>query len=94
MANKTELTLSGDVDISALCNGGKQGSLYYSKDGSYPTVDATGLTSINSGFTLAPYSAAMDSSSALTNWMECSDDNIIAREYKIKRDLPECDDTG
>ena len=84
MANKTELTLSGDVDISALCNGGKQGSLYYSKDGSYPTVDATGLTSINSGFTLAPYSAAMDSSSALTNWMECSDDNIDSLLASIK----------
>lgn len=53
MANKTKLTLSGVVDISALCNGGKQGSLYYSS-GSYPTVDATGLTSVNSGFTLAP----------------------------------------
>ena len=84
MANKTELTLSGDVDISALCNGGKQGSLYYSKDGSYPTVDATGLTSINSGFTLAPYSATMDSSSALTNWMECSDDNIDSLLASIK----------
>lgn len=75
MANKTKLTLSGVVDISALCNGGKQGSLYYSS-GSYPTVDATGLTLVNSGFTLAPYYAAMTSSSALTNWMECSVDNI------------------
>lgn len=72
MANKTKLTLSGVVDISALCNGGKQGSLYYSS-GSYPTVDATGLTSVNSGFTLAPYYTAMKASSALTNWMECSD---------------------
>ena len=83
MANKTKLTLSGVVDISALCNGGKQGSLYYSS-GSYPTVDATGLTSVNSGFTLAPYSAAMDSSSALTNWMECSDDNIDSLLASIK----------
>lgn len=83
MANKTKLTLSGVVDISALCNGGKQGSLYYDS-GSYPTVDATGLTSINSGFILAPYSAAMDSSSALTNWMECSDDNIDSLLASIK----------
>lgn len=66
MANKTKLTLSGVVEISALCNGGKQGSLYYSS-GSYPTVDATGLTSVNSGFTLAPYYTAMKASSALTN---------------------------
>lgn len=73
MATNTKLTLSGVVDISALCNGGKQGSLYYYDSGSYPTVDATGLTSINSGFILAPYYAAMKSSSALTNWMECSD---------------------
>lgn len=72
MANKTELTLSGDVDISAFCNSGKQGSLYYF-GGSYPTVDATGLTSVNLGFTLAPSYSAMKSSSALTNWMECSD---------------------
>ena len=76
MATNTKLTLSGVVDISALCNGGKQGSLYYYDSGSYPTVDATGLTSINSGFILAPYYAAMKSSSALTNWMECSVDNI------------------
>ena len=76
MANKTQLTLSGNVDISASCDSGKQGSLYYSKSDSYPTVDATGLTSVNSGFTLAPYYSAMTSSSALTNWMECSADNI------------------
>ena len=76
MANNTQLTLSGGVDISALCNGGKQGSLYYYKGGSYPTVNATGLTLVNSGFTLAPYYSAMTSSSALTNWMECSADNI------------------
>ena len=75
MANNTELTLSGNVDISASCDSGKQGSLYYFRD-SYPTVDATGLTSVNSGFTLAPYYSAMTSSSALTNWMECSVDNI------------------
>lgn len=75
MADKTQLTLSGDVNISALCDSGKQGSLYYN-DGSYPTVDATGLTSVNSGFTLAPYYSAMTSSSALTNWMECSADYI------------------
>lgn len=75
MANKTQLTLSGNVDISAFCNSGKQGSLYYF-GGSYPTVDATGLTSVNPGFTLAPSYSAMTSSSALTNWMECSVDNI------------------
>ena len=72
MADKTQLTLSGDVNISASCNSGKQGSLYYF-GGAYPTVDATGLTSVNSGFTLAPSYSAMTSSSALTNWMECSD---------------------
>ncbi len=72
MANNTELTLSGNVDISASCDSGKQGSLYYF-NGSYPTVDATGLTSVNSNFTLAPYYSAMKASSALTNWMECSD---------------------
>lgn len=83
MANNTQLTLSGNVDISASCDSGKQGSLYYFS-GSYPTVDATGLTSVNSGFTLAPYSAAMDSSSALTNWMECSDDNIDSLLASIK----------
>lgn len=72
MAKNTQLTLSGSVNISASCDSGKQGSLYYF-DGSYPTVDATGLTSVNSGFTLAPYYTAMKASSALTNWMECSD---------------------
>lgn len=72
MANKTELILSGNVDISASCDSGKQGSLYYF-GGAYPTVDATGLTSVKSGFTLAPSYSAMKSSSALTNWMECSD---------------------
>ena len=72
MANNTQLTLSGNVDISASCDSKKQGSLYYF-DGSYPTVDATGLTSVNSDFTLAPSYSAMKASSALTNWMECSD---------------------
>lgn len=73
MADKTQLTLSGNVNISASCDSKKQGSIYYSTSGSYPTVDATGLTSVNSGFTLAPHYAAMKASSALTNWMECSD---------------------
>ena len=74
MENNTELTLSGAVDISASCKGGKQGSIFYYYGDSYPTVDATGLTSVNSGFTLAPsYAAMKKSSSALTNWMECSD---------------------
>lgn len=72
MENNTQLTLSGAVNISASCDSGKQGSLYYF-GGSYPTVDATGLTSVNPGFTLAPSYSAMKSSSALTNWMECSD---------------------
>lgn len=76
MADKTQLTLSGHVNISASCDSKKQGSIYYSTSGSYPTVDATGLTLVNSGFTLAPYYAAMTSSSALTNWMECSVDHI------------------
>lgn len=75
MENNTELILSGNVDISASCDSGKHGSLYYF-GGSYPTVDATGLTSVNSGFTLAPSYAAKKASSALTNWMECSADNI------------------
>ena len=75
MAKSTQLILSGVVDISASCDSGKQGSLYYF-GGAYPTVDATGLTSVNSGFTLAPSYSAMKSSSALTNWMECSVDNI------------------
>ena len=72
MENNTQLTLSGAVNISASCDSGKQGSLYY-YSGAYPTVNATGLTSVNSGFTLAPSYSAMKSSSALTNWMECSD---------------------
>lgn len=55
MADKTQLTLSGNVNISASCDSKKQGSIYYSTSGSYPTVDATGLTSVNSGFTLAPH---------------------------------------
>lgn len=75
MAKSTQLILSGVVDISASCDSGKQGSLYYF-GGAYPTVDATGLTSVNSGFTLAPSYSAMKSSSALTNWLECSDNNI------------------
>lgn len=76
MADKTELTLSGAVDISASCDSEKQGSIYYSTSDSYPTVDATGLTLVNSGFTLAPSYSAMKSNSALTNWLECSDNNI------------------
>ena len=82
MANNTQLTLSGDVNISASCDSEKQGSLYY-YSGAYPTVNATGLTSVNSGFTLAPYYSAMTSSSALTNWMECSN-NIQSLLGKMK----------
>ena len=87
MKNNTKLTLSGDVDISASCKGGKQGSiLYYYRD-SYPAVDATGLTSVNANFILAPYDVAMDASSALTNWMECSGDNIESLLESMKLNI-------
>ena len=86
MATNTELTLSGDVDISASCNSGKQGSLYYN-DGPSPTVDATGLTSVNANFILAPYDVAMNSSSALTNWMECSGNNIESLLESMKLNI-------
>ena len=86
MANNTQLTLSGAVYISASCNNGKQGSIYY-YDGSYPTVDATGLTSVNSDFTLTPLDAVMNSSSALTNWMKCSGDNIESLLKSMKLNI-------
>ena len=87
MKNNTKLTLSGDVDISASCKDGKQGSiLYYYRD-SYPAVDATGLTSVNANFILAPYDVAMDASSALTNWMECSGDNIESLLESMKLNI-------
>ena len=87
MKSNTELTLSGDVDISASCKGGKQGSILYYYDDSYPAVDATGLTSVNANFILAPYDVAMNSSSALTNWMECSGDNIESLLESMKLNI-------
>ena len=87
MKSNTELTLSGDVDISASCKGGKQGSILYYYDDSYPAVDATGLTSVNANFILAPYDVAMKSSSALTNWMECSGNNIESLLESMKLNI-------
>lgn len=74
------------MSISLLHVRAENRGLYYYDD-SYPAVDATGLTSVNANFILAPYDVAMKSSSALTNWMECSGNNIESLLESMKLNI-------
>ena len=76
MLDKTKLSLSGNIDISAE-GGNTNGSIYYgSMTNSCATIDAVNLETINDSFKFVVSDLAMKASSSLKNWIKGSYTNM------------------
>ena len=76
MLDKTKLSLSGNIDISA-AGGNTHGSIYYGYSAkSCATIDAVNLETINDSFKFVVSDLAMNASSSLKNWIKGSSTNM------------------
>lgn len=76
MSDKTKLSLSDNIDISA-AGGNTNGSIYYgSMANSCATIDAVNLEAINDSFKFVVSDLAMNASSSLKNWIKGSSTNM------------------
>ena len=76
MSDKTKLSLSGNIDISA-AGGNTYGSIYYGYSAqSCATIDAVNLKTINDTFKFVVSDLAMKASSSLKNWIKGSSGNM------------------
>ena len=76
MLDKTKLSLSDNIDISAE-GGNTNGSIYYgSMTNSCATIDAVNLETINDSFKFVVSDLAMKASSSLKNWIKGSYTNM------------------
>lgn len=76
MSDKTKLSLSDNIDISA-AGGNTNGSIYYgSMAKSCATINAVNLETINDSFKFVVSDLAMKSSSSLKNWIKGSSGNM------------------
>ena len=76
MSDKTKLSLSDNIDISAE-GGNTNGSIYYgSMTNSCATIDAVNLETINDSFKFVVSDLAMKASSSLKNWIKGSYTNM------------------
>ena len=76
MSDKTKLSLSDNIDISA-AGGNTHGSIYYGYSAkSCATIDAVNLETINDSFKFVVSDLAMNASSSLKNWIKGSSENM------------------
>ena len=76
MLDKTKLSLSDNIDISA-AGGNTHGSIYYGYSAqSCATIDAVNLETINDSFKFVVSDLAMKASSSLKNWIKGSYTNM------------------
>lgn len=76
MSDKTKLSLSDNIDISA-AGGNTHGSIYYGYSAkSCATIDAVNLKTINDSFKFVVSDLAMNASSSLKNWIKGSSENM------------------
>ena len=76
MSDKTKLSLSDNIDISA-AGGNTHGSIYYGYSAkSCATIDAVNLETINGSFKFVVSDLAMNASSSLKNWIKGSSTNM------------------
>ena len=76
MLDKTKLSLSDNIDISA-AGGNTNGSIYYGyRAQSCATIDAVNLETINDSFKFVVSDLAMNASSSLKNWIKGSSENM------------------
>ena len=76
MSDKTKLSLSDNIDISA-AGGNTYGSIYYGYSAqSCATIVAVNLKTINGSFKFVVSDLAMQASSSLKNWIKGSSENM------------------
>lgn len=76
MSDKTKLSLSDNIDISA-AGGNTHGSIYYGYSAkSCATIDAVNLETMNDSFKFVVSDLAMNASSSLKNWIKGSSENM------------------
>lgn len=91
MIKNTQLTLSGDIDVSA--SGTTSGSIYYGGASTYPVINAEKVQSIGENFLVVPSDTTMKVN-PVSNWIKGSKTNIEYLCNKIKLKVVNASDTG
>ena len=83
MIKNTQLTLSGDIDVSA--SGTTSGSIYYGGASTYPVINAEKVQSIGENFLVVPCDTTMKVN-PVSNWIMGSKNNIeyLCKNIKLK----------
>ena len=94
MSDKTKLSLSDNIDISA-AGGNTHGSIYYGYSAkSCATIDAVNLETINDSFKFVVSDLAMKASSSLKNWIKGSAENMETLVQGIHLSIVNHNSTG
>lgn len=94
MSDKTKLSLSGNIDISA-AGENTHGSIYYGYSAkSCATIDAVNLETINDSFKFVVSDLAMKASSSLKNWIKGSAENMETLVQGIHLSIVNHNSTG
>ena len=91
MIKNTQLTLSGDIDVSA--SGTTSASIYYGGASTYPVINAEKVQSIGENFLVVPSDTTMKVN-PVSNWIKGSKTNIEYLCNKIKLKVVNAYDTG
>lgn len=91
MKNNTQLTLSGNIDISA--SGTTSGSIYYGWSSTYPVINAEKVQNIGKNFFVVPSDKTMNAN-PVSNWIKGSQNNIKYLCENIKLKVVNASDKG
>ena len=91
MIKNTQLTLSGNIDISA--SGTTSGSIYYGWSSTYPVINAEKVQNIGKNFFVVPSDKTMNAN-PVSNWIMGSKNNIEYLCENIKLKVVNASDKG
>ena len=91
MKKNTQLTLSGNIDVSA--SGTTSGSIYYGWSSTYPVINAENVQKIGENFLVVPSDTTMKVN-PVSNWIKGSKNNIEYLCENIKLKVVNAYDTG
>ena len=91
MIKNTQLTLSGNIDVSA--SGTTSGSIYYGWSSTYPVINAEKVQNIGKNFFVVPSDKTMNAN-PVSNWIKGSQNNIKYLCENIKLKVVNASDKG
>lgn len=91
MIKNTQLTLSGNIDVSA--SGTTSGSIYYGWSSTYPVINAEKVQNIGENFFVVPSDKTMKAN-PVSNWIKGSQNNIKYLCENIKLKVVNASDKG